>query len=862
MKKTDPLQASDQTAPARRNHLSSRLTTRQSRKASSLPALKKRSVNKHKDIIENIQEGIFEVDLAGNFTFLNNAVCDVLGYSKKILIQTNSKRFTDPGDSLKVLRAYKKVFRTGEPLKAFGWHIITRDGTRKYVEGSIYLRTTSSGKPTGFRVIANDFTQRQYIEGKLHNEELRFRALSEQSSDIIQLIDLKGFIIYENKAVYNILGYAPEQRIGTRSFDYIHPDDLESNMKAFEDIFKDIHAPVLRSEIRIRHQNGTWRIFDEVASGLARKNVVESVIVYLRDITERKNFEDALRQSEEKYRNILENMQEGYFEGDLAGNYTFCNDALCKIHGYSKQELLGMNYRQYMDKETAKKAYRTFNKVYQTEKSISDIDWKIIRKDESRRHIDISVSLLKDSWSKPIGFRGVVRDITDRKEVEAQKEAAIEALRKSEKYFKEITENSSDILLIIDQKGHIKYCSRSAERFTGYKPEDILGRLVFDFVQADEVERAHRDYSKALLADENTLIHNAFRVVHKNGSQVYLDGMGRNLLNNPDIKGIVINVRDITDRKRAEDQLREEQQRFKALAEQSSEVIVLINRDGIITYENPAIEKALGFTSSERTGLSAFDLVHPDDLKIVTDSFKILFTQQNAPVQRSELRLRHKNGSWRTFDVAASNLVHNNKIEFAIINLHDITDRKKVLHSLQESKHRYRELSIIDDLTHLFNSRHFYIQLKKEIERSKRYQQPFTLLLMDLDKFKDYNDTYGHLEGDKVLSRFGKLIKRCLRENDSAYRYGGEEFTIMLPMTTYDEGVIFAQRIQSELSKENFSPRPNNPVHLTVSIGLSQYKPKEDIKTLVHRVDQLMYHVKKTERGQIYSDQEPLHHLT
>lgn len=861
MKKTNPLHVLDQVTLQRKKISSSRKQNTPDRP--SLSALSaNHPIHKYKDIIENIQEGIFEVDLAGHFTFLNNAVCCVLGYSKNKLIRTNSRRFTDPSDTLKVLHAYKKVFETGKALKQFGWHIVTKDGLKKYVEGSIYLRTNSSGKPTGFRVIANDFTERKNMEEKLHNEEQLFRALSEQSSDIIMLIDRKGIILYENKAVHEILGYVPEQRIGASAFDHIHPDDLEFIKKAFKNIFADINAPVFRSEIRIRHQNGTWRIFDEVASGLSRNNMVESVIVNLRDITERKYFEEALRQSEGKYRNILENMQEGYFEVDLAGNYTFCNNALSMIHGYSKQELLGMNYRQYLDKETAKKAYRIFNKVYHSEDSISDIDWKIIRKDGTRRHIDISASLLQDSSGNPIGFRGVVRDITDRKDVESQKEAAFEALRKSEKYFKEITEYSSDILLIIDQEGDIKYCSRSAERFTGYKPEEMMGKNVFDFIHSDDVDRAHRDYSKALLADDNTLIPNAFRIVHKNGPEVYLDGIGRNLLNNPDIKGFVINLRDITDRKRAEDKLREEQQRFKALAEQSSEVIVLINRDGIVTYENPAIESALGFAPSERIGFSTFDLVHPDDLKTVTDSFRILFTHHKAPVQKFELRLRHKNRSWRTFDAAASNLVHNNEIDFVIINLHDITDRKKVLHSLQESKHRYRELSIIDDLTHLFNSRHFHSQLKKEVERSKRYQQPLTLLLMDLDKFKDYNDTYGHLESDKVLSRFGKLIKRCLRENDSAYRYGGEEFTVMLPMTTYDEGVIFAQRIQSELRKENFSPHPDKPVYLTVSIGLSQYKPTEDIKTLVHRVDQLMYHVKRTGRGKIYSDNGHLYHVS
>ncbi|MDD1642949.1 MAG: GGDEF domain-containing protein, partial [Methylococcaceae bacterium] len=137
------------------------------------------------------------------------------------------------------------------------------------------------------------------------------------------------------------------------------------------------------------------------------------------------------------------------------------------------------------------------------------------------------------------------------------------------------------------------------------------------------------------------------------------------------------------------------------------------------------------------------------------------------------------------------------------------------------------------------------------MERSNRYQQPLTLLMLDLDYFKQFNDTYGHVEGDNVLSRFGQVIRRCLRETDSAYRYGGEEFMILLPMTSSDEGIVTARRIQAELKKENFSPVLNQTIYMTVSIGLAQYKLKEELKAFVQRVDQLMYQAKKDGRNRI-----------
>ncbi|MBU0651331.1 MAG: sensor domain-containing diguanylate cyclase, partial [Proteobacteria bacterium] len=191
------------------------------------------------------------------------------------------------------------------------------------------------------------------------------------------------------------------------------------------------------------------------------------------------------------------------------------------------------------------------------------------------------------------------------------------------------------------------------------------------------------------------------------------------------------------------------------------------------------------------------------------------------------------------------------QIAGAIANAKLYAGLKKTEQELKESEQRYRELSIIDDLTQLYNSRHFYFQLKIELDRSNRYGQPLTLLLLDLDNFKHFNDTYGHIEGDQVLWRLGQVVKRCLRETDFACRYGGEEFTILLPMTTSADGTVTAERIRTEFKRETFSPAPGQDVHVTVSIGLAQYKPQEEMKVFVHRVDQLMYQGKKNGKDRV-----------
>ena len=172
------------------------------------------------------------------------------------------------------------------------------------------------------------------------------------------------------------------------------------------------------------------------------------------------------------------------------------------------------------------------------------------------------------------------------------------------------------------------------------------------------------------------------------------------------------------------------------------------------------------------------------------------------------------------------------------------TERTRMMEKLQK-------LATTDGLTKLYNSRSFYSQLELEVDRYNRYRHPLSLLLLDIDNFKEFNDTFGHLEGDKVLVRFSLIIKSCLRTNDSAYRYGGEEFTVILPETNGDEAKTVAQRIRSSLEFEKFSPTPDKNAKITISIGVTQYFPKEELSAFIRRADRAMYLSKKNGRNRV-----------
>ena len=171
-------------------------------------------------------------------------------------------------------------------------------------------------------------------------------------------------------------------------------------------------------------------------------------------------------------------------------------------------------------------------------------------------------------------------------------------------------------------------------------------------------------------------------------------------------------------------------------------------------------------------------------------------------------------------------------------------ERKRMMEKLQK-------LAVTDGLTGLFNSRHFFTQLELEVDRSNRYKHPLALLLIDIDRFKDYNDAFGHLEGDKVLVRFSQIMGSCLRANDSAFRYGGEEFTVILPETGAEEARTVAQRVRAAVEAESFAPLTGRSVSKTISIGVTEYCPSEEMTAFVKRADTAMYLSKQNGRNRV-----------
>jgi PAS domain S-box-containing protein len=318
-----------------------------------------------------MQDAYYEVDLAGKYTFVNDAFCRNFEYTKEELIGMKSLQHQDEANAKKAYYAFEEIYRTGEPIKALEAEYTRKDGTKGTYELSVSLLRDAKGKPIGFGGITHD-------------------------------------------------------------------------------------------------------------------------------ITERKQMEEALRQSEERYRTILENMQEAYYESDLAGKHTFVNDALCRHLGCSKEELIGTSSQQFQDETTAKKMVQIFKELYRTGEPITAIESEYISKDGTKRVYELSASLIRDTQGKPIGFRGVSRDVTERKKAEDRLQRYAAELERSNEEVKNFAYIVSHDLRVplVNLKGYTSEL-RTALEVIGANFEAVLPHLI-DEKRSEVAIALHEDVPEAL----------------------------------------------------------------------------------------------------------------------------------------------------------------------------------------------------------------------------------------------------------------------------------------------------------------------------------------------------------------------------
>jgi PAS domain S-box-containing protein len=268
----------------------------------------------------------------------------------------------------------------------------------------------------GQSVAGEDLLAEEYRQ-----DAVRFRTIFEAAPLGIVIADPQGYILEANQAFFQMLGYRHRQIKSMTFVDITYPDDREETIK-LSNAVREGRISSYQTEKRYLKNDGQilWAIVR--ASAVKDQNGnIQYWLGIMEDISERKSAQEALMESERRYRNILGSIAEGYFEVDLEGNFTFFNNRVCQIIGYERNELLGMNNRQYTSPETARKMYHIFNRVFHTGEPAKVTKYEIIQKNGTKKNLEVSASLMKGADDQPAGFRGIMRDVTSRIQAEKEK---------------------------------------------------------------------------------------------------------------------------------------------------------------------------------------------------------------------------------------------------------------------------------------------------------------------------------------------------------------------------------------------------------------------------------------------------------
>jgi PAS domain S-box-containing protein len=523
---------------------------------------------RYRNLVETSFDAIFSLSVEdGSISDLNPAFEEITGWPRRDWIGRPFASIIHPDDVPIALTKFQQVLR-GEATPRFELRVRTRSG-EDLVGEFIATPEIKGGKVVGVIGFARDITKRKRAEDALRASEKKYHDIFENVSDWLFLHDLEGvFLDYNSNAMAQI-GYTKGD-LGHINVRDIIPTRFKHQ---FEDYLK-----------RIK-ENGKDEGLMAVMTRDGRKLIVEyrNSVVYgpsgihaiqgsARDITERIQAEKALKKSEEKYRTILESIEDGYYEMDISGNLKFFNDSMCRIVGYSRDELLGMNNRQYMDKETAEKVYQAFSRVYNTGKPEKGFEYEIIRKDGTKRNIEVSVSLMKDPADHRIGFRGIVRDITERRRAEM-------ALKESEEKYRTILEKIQDSYFEVDIAGNLSFFNNSLPKALGYSPDMLMGTNYRRYMSQDTAGKVRQLFNEVYTL-RRPVEGFDFEVIRRDGTIIHVDttvSLIRNAEGQP--VGFRCISRDITERKRAEEELRRAHEELEKRVEERTLELAKINEE-------------------------------------------------------------------------------------------------------------------------------------------------------------------------------------------------------------------------------------------------------------------------------------------
>ncbi len=659
------------------------------------------SKDKFLQIIENINESYFEVDLKGNFTFFNESLCKLIGYSKEELMGLSYINIVDEENRKKVFEGFNSVYKTGKPLLYFDYQFMNKLGEKVIGETSVYLKYDSKGNKIGFYGLFRDITKKKEEEELFKKEteqiiSLRTRELKESEEKFHQLFnkapypiglfDLKGNLIDCNSATNILLSTSTlEDYIGKNYREFWFYNEKEKPLiglfnKTFDKIIKT--GKTVNFEFPIHRTVGPI-VWNSATASKIRIGNKEFIQIILMDISAQKEAQEKLKESEEKYRNLVENAHEGVWAVDENDITIFVNPKLCEMLGYARDELMGKSLYLFLEDSMIDliKSYRE-----RREKGLKDTyELDFVKKDGTLLSTSINAAPIFNEIGVFKGSFAFINDITNRKIAEQK-------LKESEEKYRIISENANDLITITDTKMKLTYINEQVHRrVMGYTEEDIMGIKGLDLIHPDDREIVLQEFVKSFKTGGGFV---EARIKHKDGHYIWTETSGSAIKDKNSKSKILLITRVIDERKKTEQKLKESELRYRNLIESVPFSIALINQQGIITYCNPIIEKLLGYNRDELVGHQFKDIpaLHPKYLPIVLRRFNVILKGEILPPL--EIELYKKDGSliWVRYQSTLVKL--GNEVLLQTV-LNDITEQKHADLLIEEEIIKLKELDQI-----------------------------------------------------------------------------------------------------------------------------------------------------------------------
>ena len=766
----------------------------------------------YRTILEQMYDSYYEVDLAGNFTFVNDSVCRNLGYSSEEMVG-QSYRFTTPPDDIKpLLLAFNEVFNTGIPNMGFAHGILCKDGTIISVESSISLRENEQGEAIGFRSVSRDITERKKLEEELQ----QLASVVRHSSELVNLSTSEGKMVFLNEAGARMLGI-DQGNIDQFNIMQVIPDHLKEKVQS------ELLPALLKDgkwEGDLQYLNlKTGLLTDVHAITFAVKGPSTGVPLHFAnvslDITERKRAEAALQDREMKYRLLVETASEVIL---VVQDFKvkFFNHRAVDLTGYLVDELNDMPFANLVYPDDLEMLAGQHQRRLQGEPFESVYPFKYVTKDGRIGWVEINTALI--DWEGRPATLSFLTDITERKRVE-------DALRESEAQLNALLENAPDGIYIADFKGTFLYGNRRCEEMIGYKREELIGKSLLELnilpgnslSKAAELIQVHRE-GKFPRPDEWELVRKDGRLipVEINTSAVQRGGE----------KVVIAFVRDISERKKVENALRESEAQYRLLSEHTTDFIWLMDMDLKIKYQSPSVEKIRGFTAQEIIEMPLERSMTPQSLKLATEVFLkeipgVIADPDYNPVFTLELEVYRRDGTTLWTENKFSVIRDPGGKPISILGeARDITERKLAEEALKESEGKYRSLvENINDVFYILDTRGNITYISPVIERFTQYKvsdligKPMVQLVYpeDLPAFSDHFNRLvsGQLEPweCRVLDKDGRVI--FVRASSRPLYKGGEIIGITALMTDITERKQMEQKLEEMATHDFLTGLPN-----------------------------------------------------